>query len=113
MTGSSSAVGMLRRLSLCRSASTEMSLPRAMFPSYQAQISGLRTLGLQPRSETADDVERGFYFAVVGLGGAVLVRIAVGCRPFGPALCCGYQLRNVGKACLRRRPELRERMRLA
>src|ERR1700740_2365515 len=113
MTGSSSAVGMLRRLSLWRSASTEMSLLRAMFPSSQAQISGFRALGLQPRSQAPDDVERGCYFAVVGLWGAVLVRIAVGCRPFCPASRGGYQLPNVGKACLRRRPELHQRMRLA
>src|SRR5204862_6369655 len=63
MTGSSSAVGMLRRLSLCRSASTEMSLRGMCFTFLCRRWVRLRArrLGIggpQSRRQRVDDVER-------------------------------------------------------
>src|SRR5215471_729734 len=100
---------MLRRLSLCRSASTEMSWPRAI-PA--CLLSALRPLGPQPSRQPVDDVERGAYFRLLGLGRSILLRVAVDPPPLAPTMSRGDEFGGIRETRLRQRPELLQRMRL-
>ena len=67
----------------------------------------------QPRRERIDDGERPAQFCVARLGRRVLRRIAEVEGPAAPVGGGRHQIGDVGKARLRQRPELRERVRLA
>jgi hypothetical protein len=68
--------------------------------------SGLRLLLPQPLREPGDHVERGPDFRLARFGRRILFRVAEYVRPVGPAACGGDELGNVGKALLRKRPQL-------